>query len=614
MNYFRISNIRSRYRAVRTGASTSVSNTENGAPALATGIDGDVAAEDIRAQLRRIVEYPQFAKSPRLRAFLEYVVEESLAGRASRIKALTVGQAVFDGDENFDPQANTIVRVEAGRLRRRLSQYYLTAGQDDAIVIDMPKGSYTPVFKRNVSATSGTDAEGPEARHAAIRADGRRRSTAFWAGALIAVLALTGWWFFGQGKSSGLPEETPTTEQIAVPSGTALIAVLPFEAVSGDAVEGQLSTGLTEAIITELSKLSGISVMAYASMLELESRPIGVDAFRRKFGVTHLLRGNLQREGSMIRVRSQLVDTATAETIWAGSQDGAVGNVLALEDELARQIVSALSVPIMPDERERFLDRFSSDREALLLFRQALTLIMAPTESTRILTARQLFQRVSEIDSNFGGGLAGESMSFSLEVIFLQSADPTKDLELAVTLAKKAVEIDEHFGMGYASLGFASTLSGSFEKGLANARRAVAVQPGDPYSRWMYGVVLMLSGDPGRAIEQLAAALRLDPAEPRTPYLNALGIAHYLVGDYAAAVDILERNLARGGPTGPHMDVFRAGAYAALNQEDGARAVIDAMRLSYPEFQYEAWLSRWLDPSSLDETLNRLYSAGLPGR
>ena len=589
-----------------------MSNTEDGNPALATGIDGDVTAEDICAQLQRIVAFPQFAKSPRLRAFLEYVVEESLAGRASRIKAFTVGQAVFDGDENFDPQTNTIVRVEAGRLRRRLSQYYLTAGQDDPIVIDMPKGNYAPVFKRNETATSGTDAEAIEARPAGIRVPARRRSMVFGAGALIAILALAGWWFFGQGRSLGVPTGTPAIEQIAVPSGKALVAVLPFAAVSDDAIEGQLSTSLTEAIITELSKLSGVSVMAHASMLELESRPTSVDAFRGQYGVTHLLRGNLQREGSTIRVRSQLIDTATAATIWADSLDGAVGSVLELEDELARQIIGALSIQIMPDEQDRFLNRFSTDREALLLYRQALTLIMAPTESARISTARQLFQRVSEIDPNFAGGLAGESMSYSLKVTFLQSADPTKDLELAVTLAKKAIEIDDDFGMGYASLGFASALSGNFEEGLSNGKRAIAVQPSDSYSRWMYGVALVLSGDTGRAIEQLTEALRLDPAKPRVPYLNLLGIAHYVAGNYAAAIDVLERNLERGGPTGPHMDLFRAGAYAELGQEVDARAVIDAMRLSYPEFPYEAWLSRWLDADRLHEMLNNLYSAGLP--
>jgi adenylate cyclase len=347
-------------------------------------------------------------------------------------------------------------------------------------------------------------------------------------------------------------------------------------------------------------------------MLELGDRSIGVNALRRDFGATHLLRGGLEREGNTIRVHIQLIDTATLSTIWADSLDGTVDNVLELEDKVANQIVAALAVRIMPDERARFLHRYSTDREALLLHRQAITLLWAPNESARLLTARQLFRRISEIDPNFAGGLAGESMTFSLQVLFQQSAEPTKDLEMAASLAKKAIEIDADFGLGYATHGLALALAGRFEEGVSIARQAVAVQPGYAYSQWMYGLVLVLSGDTERAIKHMTQALRLDPSESRTPYLNVIGIAHYAAGDYAAAIEFLDRNLERGGPTGPHMDLFHAGAYAELGQEDAARDMIDAMLLSYPEFPAEAWLSKWLDSDSLDETLNNLYRMGLP--
>jgi tetratricopeptide (TPR) repeat protein len=203
-------------------------------------------------------------------------------------------------------------------------------------------------------------------------------------------------------------------------------------------------------------------------------------------------------------------------------------------------------------------------------------------------------------------------MSYTLQVIFLKSVNPNEELEIAVTLAEKAIETDTDFGMGYASLGFATTLLGRQEEGLTYARQAIAVQPGDAYSHWMYGVVLMLSGNVETAISHLLEALRLDPAEPRTPYLNLLGIAHYVDDDYAAAIDALERNLERGGPTGPHMDIFRAGAYVELGRPDDARMVIDTMILSYPEFPHQAWLSTWLDSDNLNKSLNNLYRMGLP--
>ena len=569
---------------------------------------GQITPQEVRTQLRRINVSSPIAKAPRLQAFLEYVVEESLAGRASRIKAFSVGQAVFGGDENFDPQTNTIVRVEAGRLRRRISQYYLGDGQDDPVLIDIPKGTYAPDFRRRRATAAEPAAQVPEARTASLPTPGLRSATLVASGALIATLGFAGWWFLDPGGA----ENSPAIEQLVDPLAKPFVAVLPLDSLSGDPIENRISVGISEAIIAELSKLSGLSVMAHTSMLELDNRSTTVNSFRQKYGVTHVLRGGLEREGDTVRIHAQLVDTATTATIWADHMDGGVNGALEFQDFVASQIVAALSIRLDPNEQARFLHRYSTDREALLLFRQALTLMMAPTELTRITTARRLFQRISEIDPNFAGGLAGESLTFSLQVIFLKSAEPKKDLELAVTQAQKAIEIDADYGMGYASLGFASALSGRLEQGTLHARRAIAVQPGDAYSRWMFGVVLVLSGDTERAVAQLTEALRLDPAEPRTPYLNVLGIAHFVAGDYSAAIDVLERNLERGGPTGPHMDLFRAGAYADLGQDDDARAVVDAMLLSYPEFPAESWLSTWLDPDSLNKTMNDLYRMGLP--
>lgn len=581
-------------------------------PSTATGSARDIAPEAIRDQLHRIVGSPRFVSSPRLQEFLEYVIEESLSGRAARIKGFSVGHAVFDGGENFDPQTNTIVRVEAGRLRRRISQYYLTAGRDDPILIDIPKGSYAPVFSWNEIASREMQGGTPEPGPAPLRVLGGRAATALGAGTLVAVLGLAGWWFFGN-RGPGTLEESTAIGPSAVSVATPFVAVLPFASLSDDPLESRLSAGLVEAIITDFSKLSGLSVMAHASMLELGSRSITVDSIRGEFGATHVLRGSLERHGETVRVYAQLVDTATTSTVWADRFDGSVGSFLELEDRVTSQIVASLSVQIGPRERERFLRQHTTNTEALVLFRQAITLMWAPNDMARIRAARQLFHGVNDLDPDFAGAYAGESMSYVLQVLFQNSGEPAADLEKAIALAKKAVEVDAEMGLSHAALGFAYTVSGRSEEGLTSARQAVAVQPGDPYTQWLLGVDLVLSGHADMAFEPLSAALRLNPAEPRTPYLNLLGIAHYATGDYAGAVDLMERNLTRGGPSGLHMDVFRASAYAELGQEDDARAAIEPMLLSQSEFPAEAWLLRWLGSGErLQITMNSLYRLGLP--
>ena len=578
------------------------------------GTARDVTPEEVRGQLYRIVTSRPFANSPRLQAFLEYVVEEFLAGHAERIKAFSIGQAVFGGDENFDPQNNTIVRVEAGRLRNRLSEYHLTIGRDDAVIIDIPKGTYVPVFTRNETVSSMQVAGMPESRAALFRALGRRATIALGAGALVAMSGLAGWWVSAN-YSPGALDKTTAIGQPAAPFAKPFVAVLPLTAISDDPLENRLAVGLVEAIIIDLSKLSGLSVMAHASMLELGGRSMTVNSMRHEFGATHVLRGSLLLDEDTVRVNAQLIDTATNVTVWADRLDAKIGRSLELEDKLASQIADSLSVRILPDELKRVRRQHTNNRESIILFRQAFTVLMAPNDMERILTGRRLFQRVTELDPAFAGGYAGESMSHSLQVIFFQSREPTADLERAVALAKKAIDVDASFGMGYATLGFAYTLSGRLEEGLANATNAVAVQPGDAYSRWMLGVNLMLSGQANKAFAQLLEALRLDPVESRTPYLNTLGIAHYVTDDYAGAIYVFDRNFNRGGPVGPHMDVFRASAYSGLGDEDKARAVIDTMRLSHSEFPTEAWLSRWLGPrNNLSRTMNTLYRLGLPRR
>lgn len=113
----------------------------------------DIEAADIRSQIDRISASPDLAHSTRLQEILNYISEEFIAGRGDRIKGFTIGEAIFSSDETFDSTTNSIVRVEMGRLRRRLTEYYLTMGRHDPIIVDVPKGSYIPRFKLNPQAT-----------------------------------------------------------------------------------------------------------------------------------------------------------------------------------------------------------------------------------------------------------------------------------------------------------------------------------------------------------------------------------------------------------------------------------------------------------------------------
>ena len=566
---------------------------------------------DVRAALERILGSVEFARSKRVGSFLRFVVEETLADRGDRLKAFSIAREVYGRDETFDPRTDTIVRVEAGRLRRRLVKYYETMGQNDPVRIDIPKGGYTPAFHWNNGVSSNKKIKAPASPPASVRPN---RNSFILIGALVFTifLAFAGWIVFVENWQA--VSSTPDLTRIdAGESSTAFLVVLPLVTLANDDREDRMAAGLVEAIITDLAKLTGLSVMAHASLLNLDSRSPDLDTLRREFGATHALRGSLEHEGEQIRVNVQLVDITSGTTIWADRLDSEDRNLLDLQDVLSERIVKHLTIQISPEENALLKRRRSHNPEALALYRQALVLLMPPNDMERIITARNIFQRVIEIDPGFGGGYAGKAFSHSITVLFFKTTAPEIELEKGINLALKAIETDPEFGMGYVTLAFAYAMSGRQDEALSNARRAISVQPGDAFTRFVYGLCLTLFGNPREAMIHLSEAIRLDPVEPRTPYRNVLGIAYYLSGDYSAATALLEKNLRMGGPTGPHMDIFRASAYAELGQEENAKSIIGDLIRSYPKFPVSNWLALWLKSSDdYSRTIENLHRLGLP--
>jgi adenylate cyclase len=574
--------------------------------------DAALRESDVRTAVARILESKSFARTKRVGPFLSFVVEESLAGRADRLKAFTVAQKIYGRDETFDPRTDTIVRVEAGPLRHRLTDYYETEGRHDPVFIEIPKGGYAPKFTSNECVAAKTATREQVANATLTAAPGRSLSRIGSVVVLTLIVMLTAWSLLTKDQQTTL---NGAAGIIVDPTQSArlFLVVLPLKTLASDPMEDRLAAGLVEAIVTDMTKLSGLSVMAHTSLLNLDKRSGDLNTIRRDFGATHALRGSLERENDLIRVNVQLVDIATSTTVWADRLDGNVDNLLDLQDVFADKIVNRLAVQVSQDEYTHLRNRHTRNPEVLALYRQALVLMMPPNDIQRVVAAQHMFQRIIEIDPNFSGGYAGSSFMHSVTALFLKTKDPDRELKKGISLSLKAIEVDPDFGMGYVTLAFAYALSGRNDEALFNARRAITVQPGDAFTQFVYGMSLTLAGKPHAAIAPLSEAIRLDPAEPRTPYRNVLGIAHYGAGEYLLAAKLFEDNLSNEGPTGPHMDAFRAATYAQLGKEEEARAIIKKLIQSHPQFPVNRWLAKWLRSSNdLSVTMDSLYRLGLP--
>ena len=556
--------------------------------------------------MERVLSSEEFRGSARLQVILRYVIEESLAGRSEGIKASTIALEVFQRNVDDDSGSDSVVRVAAARLRRRLSGYYGSSGRHDPVRIEIATGAYVPTFTQNEDL--GTESQVPDQplpeREAAPTDVSRPRWPRWLALAFgVAVLIFVAWTF--------APLRTPDS----VSQGKPFVAVLPLVSVGDTEINAKLATGYSEAVVANLTKLSGLSVMAPSSAAGIANEVTPLHTLRDNQGVSHVLKGTFVTQSEIVRVSVQLIDTGTGEAVWAERFEGNLSDLFDLEDKLANRIAAVLSVTVDPDESRRIYLRHTSSLEAMALLRHATVNINPPNERGRIETARGLHRRTIDLDPGFAGGYAGMSQVHSYMVLFGHSNQPEEDLKSAIEFARKAIKLDDSFGMGHTMLGLAYSLAGQTDLAVAQVRRAVALEPGHPLSyQWLAGV-LIFAGRHEEAVPAMLESIRLDPIEPGTPYLNILGMAYFNGEQYELALEAFERNRQQGGPDAPNMEAYRAATYAAIEREAKAREVIANLNVRPGEIPPENWIRRWT-PSrkNAEKAIGALHRLGMQNR
>jgi TolB-like protein len=543
--------------------------------------------EVVREELERILASDGFRLSGRLRRFLQYIVDETLAGRGDQLNAFSISQDVFDRDESFDPQTDSIVRVEAGRLRRRLVQYYADEGQDDSFRIHIPRGAYVPLFETS-PGSGAVETPAPPEHSAAKRV---LRPTLFLALGLgvLLVAAVAGVAWLTIGERSATKSDGP--DQVAG-APKPVVAVLPLERIGSAPLAHEVTAGLTEDIVTDLSHVAGLEVIAHTSSALAAQRDQEIEQIGSELGATHLVLGSIRVEGPAFRINARLVDVAAKRQVWAERFDYTLDNVLSAQDEIARHVSEALSVALRPDEAIGLAGSGLQSLEARVLYRQSEHISYPPSDPVRITAARQLFRRIIDLEPQSAPGYAGLAYTIAIGAWFGNSADLQGDLDAVDRLAAEAQAIDPRASQAYVAACIAAMLRRDFERAVARCRLAVEARPSDNLAQAWHGLILHFSGDSEAAIEPLKTAIRLNPVDPRVPYLNMLATVYFQTGDYATAMETLQRNIRRGGPGGPHMLAYIAATHAELGELEKAGQVLNDMRRRYPGFSMDAWLQR----------------------
>lgn len=514
--------------------------------------DPGISHEAITEELERILACPLFRRSERLCRFLRFAVEAALRGEADQVKEYVVGSEVFGRGSSFDPRVDPVVRVEARRLRSRLKDWYKGAGSSSPVIIELPTGSYTAVFRQRGAAPT--------------------------------------------------PEER-------------IIAVMPLANLNGDPEGDYLSDGITEELIHALTKLSGLRVVAWNSAVRMKGREQDLAAIRERLGAQAILRGSVRRAAGHLRVTAQLIETATGYYLWSEAWDRAATDLFAIEEEIAQAIANKLRVPARPARGDR-LARQSADiacydlylkgrfhwntrtREGIDMgircFEQAAAIdpewplawcgladayalradygYTTPEESMP--AARKAAETAVRLDPSLGE--AWNSLAFIRSMYDWEWED-------AERMYRRAIELKPGYALAHLWYGidFLASLS-RFDEALREVDIGVSLDPLSPSMMTARGLVFMFAGDYDHARRQFNEIVEQYPLSWR-PWGN-LARLHSVAGEYREAIELFEKARTLGGSE-PALLGALGQTYALAGREQEAREALEQLiRLEQSRF------------------------------
>lgn len=371
-----------------------------------------------------------------------------------------------------------------------------------------------------------------------------------------------------------------TTPYLPLPDKPS-IAVLAFTNMSGDPGQDYFSDGITDGIITDLSRFSELLVIARNSSFQYKGKSVDIRQVGRELGVRYVLEGSIRRAGDRIRISAQLIDATTGAHRWADRYDRKLDDTFAVQDEVARTIVAVLAVHVNKAETERALAKPPAVWLAYDHYLRAactLALFNSSFSKVELLQARRGLDRALAIDPNYARAHAALSRS-SIELWVRRWDDDcpwTAAIDGAYQSAREAVRLAPNLSDAHVALGWALNYMRQHEAAITEFERATQLNPN--FTDYHFAFALLVAGEPAKAIQTLEAHMRLDPFyQARTPAM--LGFAYYLLGRYLDALPHLQEAASRA-PNYAHSRRYLAATYAQLGQLDRARdEATEALRI-----------------------------------
>ena len=405
--------------------------------------------------------------------------------------------------------------------------------------------------------------------------------------------------------ASVMPRSTPAQ------SDKISIAVLAFNNMSGDPEQEYFSDGISEDIITDLSKLSELQVIARNSSFTYKGKPVDIKQVGRELGVHYVLEGSVRKAGNRVRVNGQLIDALSGAHIWAERYDRELTDIFAVQDELTQEIIAALKIKLSASEKMRIAAGGTKNVDAHDFFLKGRELVTGNKRDREMFVdANAFLRRAIELDPNYAGPYAALGWAYVMDYQNRWSDHPETSLDEAQRLVDEAIARDDNDPFVH----YVASLVGLWKKDYVRwaheADRALSLNPNYGHAQLTRGLVHVYSGEPVKGIPFIERAMRLDPAQQQ--YRHFLGTAYLLAGDYETAAAILKERIAIT-PTTDLSRALLASALGHLGRAEEAREIWRELMEINPRYSFKDHFDRlpFRDPAGADKLSEGLRKAGL---
>jgi adenylate cyclase len=408
------------------------------------------------------------------------------------------------------------------------------------------------------------------------------------------------------------PAQVASKEKITFPlPDKPSIAVLPFTNMSNDPQQEYFSDGLTEEIITALSKVPKIFVIARNSTFTYKGKPVKVQQVSEELGVRYVLEGSVRKTEDKIRITAQLIDALTGNHLWAERYDRNMKDIFAVQDEITKKIITSMQVQLTEGEQAQTFGKGTNNLQAYLKILQARELVNRHNPESNVL-AKQLAEEAIALDPMYARAYFSLAFTHQMDVWLGTSKSPKDSMEKAMELIQKAITLDDTYGAAHAFLGWIFSMTGQHDKAVAEGEKAIALNPNSADSHNTLGKILTFAGRYEESIPELKTAIRLNPIPPNV-YLYSLGISYALTGNLDEAITWGEKAVRRE-PNSLFARLFMAAFYSRAGRDKEARIeAAEVLRIN-PKFSLERYAKTvtYKNQEDVERTINApLRKAGL---